>query len=180
MYCRKCSKDKKGVNMKVDLKKKTYGCPKCSNVVKWDSKNSLNWINLFFCSSLLDIAEASRLCYCQKMQIPCARHAALDMSVKNACLLCLVAFWAYVLAHFILIRIRLYRLMWTFWDVYLINSIPCFLQSSSRLFRGSWLASILPSSHAEIILYPSSAFARGNNAHMGCWLWIMHFLVSGL
>lgn len=43
MYCRKCLKDEnKEVNMKVDFKEKTYGCPKCDHQVKWDSDNDLN------------------------------------------------------------------------------------------------------------------------------------------
>lgn len=35
MYCRKCLKNGKKINMKIDYQKKEYICPKCKYKVKW-------------------------------------------------------------------------------------------------------------------------------------------------
>ena len=39
MFCRKCLKDGKKVNMNVDLEKKQYQCPECENEIVWDNED---------------------------------------------------------------------------------------------------------------------------------------------
>jgi hypothetical protein len=38
MFCRKCLKTGKKVNMIVDLEKKQYQCPECEYEIPWDNE----------------------------------------------------------------------------------------------------------------------------------------------
>ena len=39
MFCRKCLKENKKVNMTVDIKNGKYTCPECEHEVEWDHKD---------------------------------------------------------------------------------------------------------------------------------------------
>ena len=36
MFCRKCLKEGKKVNMNVDIQEKKYQCPKCLDEINWE------------------------------------------------------------------------------------------------------------------------------------------------
>jgi len=36
MYCRKCIKDDKKINMDVNIEERLYSCPECGSIVEWE------------------------------------------------------------------------------------------------------------------------------------------------